>query len=77
VQEILEQQLLIRDEVFATSFTIENVLTGRKKSCCGSHVVQNCITWCLLFLTVRSLGYWLYRKSWKFIFQITYEPRIL
>jgi len=49
----------------------------QEKLLCGPHVVQNCITWCLLFLTVRSLGYWLYRKSWKFIFQITYEPRIL
>jgi len=39
VQEIIEQQLLIRDEVFATSFTIDNVLTGHKKSCCVGHML--------------------------------------
>jgi len=42
MEEILEQQLLIRVSVFATFSTIEKALAGRKKSFRGSCVVQAC-----------------------------------
>jgi len=40
MEEILEQQLLIRGRAFATFFTGEKALAGRKKSFCRPRVVQ-------------------------------------
>jgi len=40
MEEILEQQLLIRVQAFATFSTIEKALADRKESFCGPYVVQ-------------------------------------
>ena len=45
MEEILEQQLLIRGRVFATFSTIEKALAGREKSFRRPYVVQAGSTW--------------------------------
>jgi len=39
MEEIIEQQLLVRGQAFPAFSTIEKALTGRKKSFCGPCVV--------------------------------------